>query len=142
MNFSRENMFTVQSHEVGEYRTHIEPLLRVMERRNDQLTVDDVFAQAQSGAAQIWGYAVDGEVRAVAVTKLYEMARGRLCSIWVCVGFDVMGIFEGAHAEIERWAQSMGCYAMEIVGRKGWSRLLDGYEFKAAVYEKPLTKVH
>ncbi len=142
MNFQRENLFTVLSHEVGEYRHHFEPLLAVMERRSDQLTVEDVFLQASRGEAQIWGYAVDGNVRAVAVTKIHQMVKGPLCTIWIVVGFDVMGIFEGAHSEIEAWARSKGCYAMESVGRRGWGKVLSGYEQKAVVFEKTLSKVH
>ncbi len=142
MIFRRDNLFTVRSTEVNDYRPHLLPLLRRMEQANDHVSAEDVFSQAERAEAQLWGYAVDGEVKAMAATRIHTMAKGKLCSIWVCVGFDVLDIMNGAHEEIEKWARSIGCYAIEIVGRKGWGRVLPGYVQTSVVYEKSLEKVH
>lgn len=140
--FAREQFFAVQSHEVAAYWEHLLPVLLAIEDETDQVTAEDVLRQAASGQAQLWAYAEDGRVVAVAATRVHEMSRGKLCTIWVAVGFGHLGIFNDAHAEIENWARSIGCYAIEIVGRPGWMRALPGYHRKAVVIEKPLQKVH
>jgi hypothetical protein len=47
-------------------------------------------------------------------------------------------VFSEAHEHIESWARTMGCYAIEIVGREGWQRVLPDYKRTAVVLEKPL----
>ena len=135
-------IFTVLSHEVDEYRQHFEPVLKQIDGMSDQVTSEDVFRQVASAHAQLWGWAEDGEVKAAVSTRIYEMAKGKLCHIWICIGYGYKDQLLKMHDEIEAWARSMGCYAIEIVGREGWMKDLDGYKKTAVVMEKPLTKVH
>lgn len=140
--FDRTKMFTVQSNEVAEYRPYLEPLVKEIEARSDFITSDDVFSQASRAEAQLWAYAERGKPRAVVATRIYEMERGRVCLIWVAVGKDALDVLLAMHDEIEAWASSIGCVALEIVGREGWTKKLDGYRKTAAVYEKRLKRVN
>lgn len=135
------SVFTVQSHEVPEYRAHFEPALRAIERTR-VVTADDVLEQSEAGQAQLWGYAQDGKVTFAAATRIHELARGKLCSIWVGAGSGNPEVFREVHSHIEQWARSIGCYALEIVGRKGWLKVLPGYTDEAVVLVKPLERVN
>lgn len=135
-------VFTVKSYEVPEYREHFEPVLKAIERRTKLVTAADVLEQSQSGDAQLWGYAKDGQVLFAAATRIHEMAQGKLCTIWVGAGEGTPEVFRDVHDAIEAWARSLGCFALEIVGRKGWQRIVDGYSAEAVVMVKPLGRMN
>jgi hypothetical protein len=42
------------------------------------------------------------------------------------------------YKDIEYWARRMGAVRMRIIGRKGWLKVLAGFEQTAVVMEKPL----
>jgi hypothetical protein len=44
--------------------------------------------------------------------------------------------------EIERWAMSINCVAMEIRGRKGWVRALPEFKQTGVLLEKDLRRMH
>lgn len=136
------SVFTVQSHEVPEYRAYFEPVLRAIERRTSVVTADDVLTQAEAAQAQLWGYAEDGRIIFAAATRIQDMAQGRLCTIWVGSGTGTPEVFRAVHDAIESWATSIGCYAIQIIGREGWQRLLPGYERKAVVLAKSLQRMN
>lgn len=142
MSFAKSNMFTVQSCDVVECRPYLEPLVREIESRSDFISADDVFRQAEMAQAQLWAYAEKGKAVAVIATRIYEMERGRVCLIWVAVGPGALDVLLAMHDEIEAWAASIGCVAMEIVGRDGWTKKLDGYHKSAVVYEKRLQRMN
>lgn len=135
-------VFTVKSYEVPEYRHYFEPVLKAIERRTNVVTAADVLDQSALGDAQLWGYAKDGQVVFAAATRVLEMAQGKLCTIWVGAGSGTPDVFREVHDAIESWARSMGCYALEIVGRRGWKRIVEGYEQEAVVLVKPLGRMN
>lgn len=135
-------VFTVKSHEVPEYRRHFEPALAAIERRTKLVTAADVLDQSGAGQAQLWGYAKNGQVTFAAATRVHEMAQGKLCTIWVGAGEGTPEVFRQVHDAIESWALSIGCYALEIVGREGWQRLIPGYTREAVVLVKPLARMN
>jgi hypothetical protein len=135
-------VFTVKSHEVPEYRRHFEPALAAIERRTKLVTAADVLDQSGAGQAQLWGYAENGQVTFAAATRVHEMAQGKLCTIWVGAGAGTPEVFRAVHDAIESWALSIGCFALEIVGREGWQRLIPGYTREAVVLVKPLARMN
>ena len=40
--------------------------------------------------------------------------------------------------QIEFYHRNLGCKAMRIIGRKGWTRILPDYKHKATIIERPL----
>jgi hypothetical protein len=135
------HVFTVKSHEVPEYRRHFGPALAAIERRTKLVTAADVLDQSGAGQAQLWGYAEGGQVTFAAATRVHEMAQGKLCTIWVGAGAGTPEVFRAVHDAIESWALSIGCFALEIVGREGWQKLIPGYTREAVVLVKPLARM-
>lgn len=142
MSFDRAGIFTVPPNMVEASRPWLEPLLAEFARATCLVSPEDVIRQAKDLDCQIWSY-YDGErFRGVVATRIHTNTVGKVCSLWVCIGIDAVELMEGVHAEIERWARSIGCYALEIVGRPGWQKALPGYHRTAVVLEKRLTETH
>lgn len=142
MSFDRANFFAIHPDTVDAARPWLEPLLVEFARKTCLVSAEDVIRQAKDSDCQLWSY-YDGEnFRGVVATRIHQTTIGRMCSMWVCVGLDAEELMLGVHEELEAWARSIGCYAMEIVGREGWQRKLPGYERKAVVLEKLLERGH
>lgn len=89
-----------------------------------------------AGKAQLW-IAEDGQPRAAAVTQLRETASGLVCDLWLMGGKD-RALWLHFLGDIETAAKARGCVGIEIIGRKGWARLLKGYRQTAIVLRKAL----
>jgi hypothetical protein len=50
----------------------------------------------------------------------------RVCRIWLAGG-DMAELTTEMLPQVEAWAKANGCTRMEIVGRKGWKRVLPEY---------------
>jgi hypothetical protein len=96
----------------------------------------DVIADLATGMAQLW-IGEDEQVRCGVVTCLSRTARGLVCEIWLMGG---RGRRDWLHfiSVIEDAARQRGCLSIELIGRKGWARLLPRYRMKAVVLEKVL----
>ena len=42
------------------------------------------------------------------------------------------------HDQIERWAKAAGCHRIEVVGRKGWARVLPDFRIKNVTFVKDI----
>ncbi|WP_340672461.1 hypothetical protein [Bradyrhizobium ottawaense] len=81
-----------------------------------------------------WNGAVIG---AVASTSLQQTDAGKVCVITACAGTDMtrwLPLIRG----IEAYAQVEGCRCVRIFGRKGWARVLKGYQQTYAIIDKRL----
>lgn len=93
----------------------------------------------KSSQKQLWGYQQNGKVLGVAVTSVIETPRGRACEIYGGVGTEsVRGQIDEVMQEIERWAASIGCTRIKILGRKGWLRRLHGFRQTGIIMEKAI----
>jgi hypothetical protein len=78
-----------------------------------------------------WGVWVLGNFSAVVVTQIYRQQNGDLmCSINLCGGDSVVDHAQLATDTIELYARMHGCVGIEIIGRKGWGKVVRpmGYE--------------
>lgn len=142
--FDPQGAFAVQPKDVGHIEPWLRPFLDRFAEETALVSADDVIEQAKRADAQLWSY-YDGEkFRGVIATRIHTTMAGRLCNLWVCVGLDADDLIDGMLGEIETWARSIGCHALEVVGRKGWSRKLEprGFEKEAVVLVKRLAEVH
>lgn len=89
------------------------------------------------GTSLLW-LAWDGSViEAAAATSLQQTDAGKICIITACAGAGMtrwLRLIRG----IEAYAQAEGCHCVRIFGRKGWGRVLDGYEERYAIIDKRL----
>jgi hypothetical protein len=97
----------------------------------------DVEADVLGANAYLWLALRAGAILAAAVTQVTGEGAERLCTIVACGGHDWPRfgfLIEG----LEDYARAEGCAAMEICGRPGWQRRLEGYRTVKAVIRKAL----
>ncbi len=114
----------------------IEPLLSGVD---GDFFVDDVRDYLETSKAQLWAYEEDG-IRALLVTRIEARTLGeqeRYLLLWICSG-EEMDKWKDYLPVIEAWAESEGCDSVEICGRRGWLKHLDGFHEEHVVFRKQL----
>ena len=109
-------------------------LVKALHRSGDLHTIDDVFENIRTKKA-IFYPLKDG----AAIFTFREYPRRRLLQIWL-VGGDMEASIEGVLAGADFYAEQNGCDGIEVIGRKGWKRVLEpyGYDYKSIVMIKDI----
>lgn len=121
-------IFTLQSHEIAQHWDEIEPFLFDYY----EWTPAQVRQALESAQAQFWGIK-DDRLRSIVITQTnYPIGL-----IWIAAGtLDAEG--RQLLSAIELWMKEKGMRDVKIEGRKGFGRVLEGYEEKATVFLKRL----
>lgn len=72
------------------------------------------------------------------ITEIINYPRLRVANIAYCAGTDVDGWIEYLYMTVENFARSHKCDEVEVYGRPGWKKKLQGYNMEAAVFTKRL----
>jgi hypothetical protein len=99
--------------------------------------LQDVLEDIAAERAQLWVICDGPNVRMALVTRILEYPRGRAMLIQLCGGGPIAECLT-LLAELEGHARGLGCAWMEVRGRKGWSRLLPGYDTRSVELTKEL----
>lgn len=94
----------------------------------------DVRRILDEGRAHLWIGGRDS-IEVAVVAQLMERPRQKLYLIWLAggSGLDTCKAIEEA---MRGYAKAEGCDVMEIVGRSGWERALEGYERHVVVMRR------
>ena len=131
------DVFTLQSSEIDDHWFWIERFLKRVE--SPTWTLRHVRAELKAARAQLWTLLDErGAPKCVLITRLESFDDRPFGLIWIAAG-DGLEHAETLLGEVERWFRSKGCRYVEINGRRGWERVLPGYELKAVVLVKELT---
>ena len=95
-------------------------------------TMEDVYQAVTTGKAQFHPLE-----KSAIITEIVDYPRRAICRIWLAGG-ELDELME-AEKSIAVWAKSLGCDAMEIIGRKGWQRQLKDYTATAVILAKDLS---
>lgn len=124
----------LRTHEIW---PHVSPLLKAACRRTGLNAFSDIEADILAGRSLLWlawnGHAAE----AAAATVLINSEIGKVCVITVCGG-SRMKRWLPLLGQIEDYARNEGCACVRIYGRKGWLRVLDGYEQEYVIIGKEL----
>lgn len=121
-----------QAHEIW---PHVRPSLKAACCRTGLNAFSDIEADVLAGRSLLW-VAWDGHaVEAAAATVLINSEIGKICVITVCGGRG-MERWLPLIGQIESYARNEGCARVRLYGRKGWLRVLDGYEQKYVIMDK------
>jgi hypothetical protein len=115
-------------------------LARAIAEGDGEMTLDDLKALLAARDAQLWA-AVDGEGRTIGAgcTEIAAYPRRKVCAVFLWGAADGRrGEWRGGLGVVERWARLQGCDAVEVRGRKGWARVLPGYEPRRVILRKEL----
>jgi hypothetical protein len=97
-----------------------------------QMGYEDVLKGVRDGVYQLW--AAEGSL---CITTIDIFPLIKQCTVIIGAG-DLREIDDELRPMIEKWARSIGCDTMLIMGRPGWERALEGYRRTAVVLEKKL----
>jgi hypothetical protein len=125
--------YTLQSQEIEREWSWIKGFLE----RVDSYEWDSgsVKKDLLSTRAQLW--VIGRPPMGIAVTRIENYYANRYGVIWIASG---TGIDLGMPllTAIESWFTAMGCKFSQVVGRKGWDRMLPEYEERGRIYVKDL----
>ena len=97
-------------------------------------TMEDVYHAVATGKAQFHPLE-----KSAMITEIVDYPQRAICRIWLAGG-ELDELMQ-AEKSIAVWAKSLGCDAMEIIGRKGWQRQLKDYTATAVILAKDLNDV-
>lgn len=98
-------------------------------------SAQDVKHDLLAGRAQAWGLR-QVEVLGFWLTRIENTSTARFGVVWITAGD---GLHEGLplyRDVIEPWLWEQGCKWIEIVGRRGWKKVMSGYEEVAVMLRK------
>ncbi len=107
----------------------MKPLIEKALEHADEYTLGDVLHWLHIGEWQGWYTA-----NAVACTRIAQYPRHRACIVVLAAG-DLDEIVS-AEPQIVEFARENGCKYIEIFGRSGWRRALEGYSEQFTVLRK------
>ena len=98
---------------------------------NGTHTIDDVLETVQRGDAQFWHYP-----DAAVVTEIMDYPQKRVLRYWLAGG-NLKTLLK-VEPSIRHWSQLWGCVGIEIIGRKGWHRVLKGFKQTVIILAKDM----
>lgn len=99
----------------------------------------DVRAWLLAGDGLLWVCAEDDRVIACCTTSIVAARKGRALRMVAAgaQGNDAGAALWRSHiGQIETYAKDQGCYKVACDGRRGWVRVLPGYDAKCVSFEK------
>lgn len=98
----------------------------------------DVREALESAQAQLWGSHDEGRVLGIWITKLEQVGARRRGLLWIAAGTALDDGLELYRRYTEPWFKAKGCDYSQIIGRKGWKRVLPDYSEAGIILEKRL----
>jgi len=92
-------------------------------------TFEQVIEIVKRGDAQLWAFP-DSAI----VTEIINYPQRRVLRFWLAGG-NLKTLLE-VEPKIRKWSILYNCKAVEIIGRKGWGKVLKNYEPTATVFIK------
>ena len=80
----------------------------------------------------------EDKVESAVITEIAQYPRKRILRYFLAGGKNLDNWLEPIQKEIEQFAKNNQCDAIEVAGRKGWSKKLKGYEQKIYLFTKEL----
>ena len=138
---SSAELVCVDPKQVHEIWPHVAPLLRRAIAGTGLSAFADIERDILRGNALPWLALSDergaAAIEAAASTTLQQTDNGKVCIITACAGAN-MARWLPLINHIEAHAKEEGCRCVRIFGRKGWLRVLEGYEEKHVIMDKEL----
>ena len=88
-----------------------------------RMTVQDIKEAIEDRKMQLWGIH-DGVLRAVAVTQIIDYPQLRCVRYVTLTGRDMESWLDILIETVTDWGAEQGAHATELVGRKGWEKVL------------------
>ncbi|HLJ01745.1 MAG TPA: hypothetical protein VKT76_18690 [Bradyrhizobium sp.] len=134
---TKAELVCVDPARVGEIWPHVEATLRAACRRTSLNAFAELEADILSGRSLVWIAWSGSAIEAAAATALINSDIGKVCVITLCAGRGMQRWLKLIE-RIEAYAKDEGCARIRIFGRKGWLRVLEGFNARQVVMDKEL----
>jgi hypothetical protein len=98
----------------------------------------DILNYVQQNRMQLW-ISWNDKVECAFVTEVCDYPQMRIMRWVLAGGNNIENWLDQILIKVEDWAKKNGCQRSEIVGRKGWTKVLKEYKPQATYYIKDLT---
>jgi len=122
---------------------NIKPLLlRAVDTSNGRYSLNDLVKEICEGGQQLWiCYDSDPiEYHSICTTSIVEYPGCKLLRIVYASGHDMDSWRDPLLDVLERFALDNGCSGLEMIGRKGWEKVLRGrrWSVESQIYRMDL----
>jgi hypothetical protein len=135
---SSTELVCVDPERISEVWSHVSHLLKAACKRTELNAFADIESDILAGRSLLWLAWNGRRIESAAATILIDSEVGKVCTITACAGSDIKRWLPLV-SQIENYASNEGCARVRIYGRKGWLRVLDGYESKYVIMDKELS---
>lgn len=102
-------------------------------------TKEALYQMALSGQFKVWGVGPVHQVRFVVFTQVIQYISGfKVLQGTLAFGNDVERCIPVFTASMEKMANDLGCKEFEIIGRRGWEKLLSGFKERNVILVREL----
>lgn len=109
------------------------PMLAKALDTQESLSIESVYQGVKDGKFHLW---VGDDV--AIITEIQQFPLERICVGVLCGGAVVERWESTMNAAVTRYARAMGCRAVVIVGRRGWSKVWPEFKIDGYVMRKSL----
>ena len=113
----------------------VEPLIK--KALDDCYTTDDILKGLINNSFQLF-ISWNNKVESAVITEVVQYPQKKILRYFLAGGSNMDNWLEPIQQEIEKFAKHNHCQAIEVAGRKGWSKKLKGYEQKIYLFSKEL----
>jgi hypothetical protein len=101
-------------------------------------TKEELYDDTLSGLFTVLAAGTETEVRVVVFTRVLEYPCGRILQCFLAFGNSVKTCLPSLEAMLERMANELGCVECEIIGRRGWLKLLPEFKEQYVIMSREL----
>ena len=109
----------------------------VVSHSQGEATSDHYYEELSSGSMQLWAAVEEEELLACMVTQIAPYPNKKVMRI-IALGGVEMDKWIQFLPDVEHWASSVGCTALEAWGRKGWLKILKDWECSYHILTKEI----
>ena len=126
----------VPSEDVEFIWSQIKPLLE--KALDETYTIDDIYKGLIEDRMQLFISWNDERVESAVVTEIAQYPQSKVLRYFLAGGVNLENWLERIQKVIEKFAKKENCTHLEVAGRKGWVRKLQGFRVKAYLLNKEL----
>lgn len=113
----------------------VEPLIK--KALDDTYSARDILDGLVKNSFQLF-ISWENKVESAVITEVVQYPQKKICRYFLAGGSNMDNWLEPIQQTIEQFAKHNNCDAVEVAGRKGWSKKLKGYEQKVYLFSKEL----
>ena len=120
--------------DVDEHWAEVAPMLEKALAQQTGLSLESVYADVKRAKYLLWK--IPG--KAAFITEIQPFALEKICMVILCGGDALDKWLPVAEETLSKHGKALGCSALVIVGRKGWSKVAPNFEITDFIMRKAL----